>query len=323
MFIEEWSLVKFSLSKCRPVSSGCGVRLTARASRDRTQAGVKTSGIRRLLAVAALAALAIAGFATARALAGTPTATKPAIGSKTCSSGYVHAIIGGQEKCLHAGEFCSVGYEADYETYGFRCVNGRLQTGGSTTTTKTTTARTTTQSGPPPLGRTVLLRRRTRTRSCTLGPLPDRRCSPGAYYSGLTKPVICAASFRTSWIRDVPNSEKHAVEIEYGLAPKSYGSTLEIDHIVSLELGGSNDIANLYPEQASFRNGAPGYRVKDKLENRLHAMVCAGQMSLSAAQQQIAANWQTLYRKVYGVPALRHIAAGQRQSRIPAHLILR
>ena len=45
-------------------------------------------------------------------------------------------------------------------------------------------------------------------------------------------------------IRNVPESEKFAVEQEYGLAAMQYGSTLEIDHIVSLEMGGSNDIAN-------------------------------------------------------------------------------
>ncbi len=35
-------------------------------------------------------------------------------------------------------------------------------------------------------------------------------------------------------------------------------------------MGGSNDIANLYPEK---RDVAPGYKVKDKLENRLHDIV--------------------------------------------------
>ena len=96
----------------------------------------------------------------------------------------------------------------------------------------------------------MLLATRTKTSGCKLGANPDRRCSPGAYYSKLTKAVICSSTFRTGPIRNVPDSEKHQVEIEYGLAPKSYGSTLEIDHIVSLELGGSNDIANLYPEKA-------------------------------------------------------------------------
>lgn len=144
------------------------------------------------------------------------------------------------------------------------------------------------------VGTTVLLQPRTRDSQCRLGVLPDRRCSPGAYSTGLTQRVICSPSFRTTTIRNVPQAEKHAVEAAYGLPARSYGSTLEIDHIVSLELGGSNDPANLFPERA------PGFHAKDKLENRLHDMVCAGQISLEAAQHQIAANWQALYRRVLG-----------------------
>jgi hypothetical protein len=87
------------------------------------------------------------------------------------------------------------------------------------------------------------------------------------------------------------------VEVDYGMKAKSYGSTLEIDHIVSLELGGSNDIANPYPEKA---NAHPGFRVKDKLEKKLHDMVCAGQMTLRRFQPGIASDWQTLYKQVFG-----------------------
>ena len=155
-------------------------------------------------------------------------------------------------------------------------------------------------SGSINLGETVLLKARTKTSGCKLGPLPDRRCSPGAYYSGLTKAVLCSSSFRTSSVRNVPDSEKHQIEVEYGLAPKGYGSTLEVDHILSLEIGGSNDIANLYPEEAVLPGHAPGFHVKDKLENKLHDLVCAGQMTLSAAQQGIASNWEALYRRVFG-----------------------
>jgi Protein of unknown function (DUF3761) len=150
------------------------------------------------------------------------------------------------------------------------------------------------------VGATVRLRTPTRVSGCTLGALPDRRCSPGAYYSALATGVICAAGFRTGEIRNVPVSEKHAVESAYGMRPASYGSTLEIDHIVSLELGGSNDVANLFPERA------PGYHAKDKLENRMHDMVCSGEISLTAAQHQIAADWEALYRRVFGVtPKIR------------------
>ena len=72
---------------------------------------------------------------------------------------------------------------------------------------------------------------------------------------------------------------------------------MEIDHIVSLELGGSNDIANLYPEKAAAQ---PGFRVKDKLENAAHDWVCQGKISLRTAQQKIAADWEAFYKLVYG-----------------------
>jgi hypothetical protein len=61
----------------------------------------------------------------------------------------------------------------------------------------------------------------------------------------------------------------------------------EVDHLVSLELGGSNGIANLWPEAAEPR---PGFHEKDRYENYLHAEVCAGRMPLQEAQRRIADN---------------------------------
>jgi hypothetical protein len=148
------------------------------------------------------------------------------------------------------------------------------------------------------VGTTVLLADRTQTSGCTLGANPDRQCSPGAYYSKLTKSRICATDFRTGPIRDVSQSKKNAVKVEYGLQPVSFGNALEIDHIVSLQLGGSNDIANLFPEEADAH---PGYHVKDKLENKLHDLVCDGKRQLRATQRKIASDWQALYKSVYGV----------------------
>jgi hypothetical protein len=152
------------------------------------------------------------------------------------------------------------------------------------------------------VGKTVLLAPRTKSGGCRLGANPDRRCSPGAYYSKLTRRVICAPGFRTGDIRNVPVAEKFAVEREYGLVARRYGRTLEIDHIVSLELGGSNAIANLFPERADAH---PGYRAKGRLENALHGIVCRGAMRLGIVQRRIAANWQRLYAQVFGVPPPR------------------
>ncbi len=256
---------------------------------------------------AVFAALVVVGVVLLAGTTGTGTA-RPLVATKTCPPEYVLAHLSWGDKCLRDGEFCKVG-NPEYHAYGFDCPpDGHLTdwSSGSTTTTPPTTTPTTTTpttttpaaGSPVDVGVTVLLARRTRSTNCLLGPNPDRRCSPGAYYSRLTTAVICSAGFHTSQIRNVPESEKFAVESEYGLAPSRYGRTLEIDHIVSLELGGSNDIANLFPEKL---NAHPGYRVKDRLENRLHAMVCAGQIGLRVAQRRIAANWEALYKTVYGV----------------------
>jgi hypothetical protein len=152
-----------------------------------------------------------------------------------------------------------------------------------------------------PAGPSARLAPRTRTSHCARGVLPDRRCSPGAISRGLSRAVLCSPGFHTSSVRNVPESEKHLVEIEYGLAPKGYGRTREIDHIVPLELGGANDIANLYPEPGS---GPANYRFKDRLENRLHGLVCSGAMRLGVAQRTIARNWRVLYLRVFGVAAI-------------------
>jgi hypothetical protein len=149
------------------------------------------------------------------------------------------------------------------------------------------------------VGHTVTLAKRTRSSHCSLAANPDHQCSPGAYYSKLTKTVICKPGFHTTQVRQVPDADKQEVQAAYGLGPQSYSPAIEIDHIVSLELGGSNDVANLYPEKADAKPA--GYHVKDKLENKVGKMVCDGLIGLRTAQRKIARNWQPLYKQVYGV----------------------
>jgi len=147
------------------------------------------------------------------------------------------------------------------------------------------------------VGRSVAFGPVTRTAGCRPGANPDRRCSPGAYYTGLTKTVICSPNFRTASILNVHASITYKVKAAYGLLPRNYAHPLEIDHIVPLVLGGSNAIANLFPEKLDAQ---PGYKAKDRLELRLHQLVCSGSMSLRNAREQIAASWQVLYRRVFG-----------------------
>jgi hypothetical protein len=70
-----------------------------------------------------------------------------------------------------------------------------------------------------------------------------------------------------------------------------------VDHLIPLELGGSNRLGNLWPEPYDIVWNA---RVKDRLENRMHKMVCAGELDLATAQRAIAADWVAAYRRYEG-----------------------
>jgi hypothetical protein len=133
----------------------------------------------------------------------------------------------------------------------------------------------------------------TKTSGCTSnGPLPDPDCSPGAIFASSTVEDICTPGYSSS-VRNVSVSLKKKIYGEYGLTYPQPTGSYEVDHIIPLELGGSNDRANLYPEAAE---PAPGFHEKDIVEDYLHQEVCAGHIELSAAQQQIANDWIAVYR---------------------------
>jgi hypothetical protein len=124
---------------------------------------------------------------------------------------------------------------------------------------------------------------------------PDPSLTPGVTFAvGVTR--ICVSGYASS-VRNVSDAEKGAVYVRYGIVWVSYQH--EVDHLISLELGGSNAIGNLWPEPYAGRWGA---RTKDVLENRLHDMVCAGELALAAAQHQEATDWVTAYRRYVGTP---------------------
>ncbi len=110
--------------------------------------------------------------------------------------------------------------------------------------------------------------------------------------------TVCVAGYAGS-VRDVPESESDAVYARYNVVHVPYAH--EVDHLVSLELGGSNSISNLWPEPYAGRWGA---RTKDVLENRLHELVCDGSLTLRFAQRIEAANWVAAYRHHVGEPAI-------------------
>jgi len=124
------------------------------------------------------------------------------------------------------------------------------------------------------------------------GDLPDSTCTPGATDPRVNqadiKQTICVSGY-TKTVRpssSITSAMKLVSMQQYGFTDSR--SNYEYDHLISLELGGApQDTKNLWPEPGASPNP------KDKIENKLHSLVCSGAMTLAEAQSRIASNWTT------------------------------
>jgi len=113
--------------------------------------------------------------------------------------------------------------------------------------------------------------------------VPDPAKTPGDVLE-VTKRDICVPGYSKK-VRNVPESVKKQAYAEYGITshqPKEY----EVDPLISLELGGSNSLKNLWPQ--SYVTSPYNAHKKDVLENKLHKLVCDGAIDLKTAQREIA-----------------------------------
>lgn len=112
---------------------------------------------------------------------------------------------------------------------------------------------------------------------------PRDDITPGAV---LTTSVadVCTSGWATAHRKSLSAAQKRRVLALYGLPASTH--VAEWDHLVSLELGGANGTANIWPEF-----DAAGKASKDRLENELHAEVCDGLLSLPEAQKRIKVYW--------------------------------
>lgn len=140
--------------------------------------------------------------------------------------------------------------------------------------------------------------------------LPDSGLTPGAINTAVTqadiKTTICVPGWTktarppVAFTNALKSKElKSGYNVNGNLNPGAY----EEDHLVPLEIGGNpRSTLNLWPEP---RGGGRGAAIKDKFENRVHALVCAGKMSLSDARQIFETDWETGYARIIGaLPAM-------------------
>ena len=135
--------------------------------------------------------------------------------------------------------------------------------------------------------------------------LPIAKRTPGATNPAVTQANIAKTICVAGWTATVRPSSSYTTALkvqQLASGYAAYGHTAtadyEEDHLISLELGGSPDSPkNLWPEPYFVSDGA---RVKDRIENRLHSLVCAGTLSLRAAQKAIARNWEAAYARYLG-----------------------
>jgi hypothetical protein len=124
---------------------------------------------------------------------------------------------------------------------------------------------------------------------------PDPACTPGALNPAVNQLTIASTICVRGWSATVrpPVVYTQALKLRqmvaYGL--KGRPGAYEEDHLIPLELGGApSDPRNLWPQRW---DGPSGAHAKDVVENRLRVEVCAGRLSLAAAQVRIAGDWET------------------------------
>jgi hypothetical protein len=128
---------------------------------------------------------------------------------------------------------------------------------------------------------------------------PNPSVTPGATDPRVTQADVASTICRrgyTSTVRNVSTQTKHAIYVAYGIS-RSAQRGYVIDHLVPLEVGGANDVKNLWPEPKADA------KAKDKLENQMHAAVCAGTVSLAAAQAKFLSLASTAAATATSAPA--------------------
>lgn len=134
---------------------------------------------------------------------------------------------------------------------------------------------------------------------------PEPQITPGALNRSVDQANIRATICVPGYSRSIRPAEEYTERLKrLGIRRYGYGDhrlrDYEEDHLVSLGLGGSpTDPRNLWPEPHHVIGGWGSY-AKDRLEDRLHTLVCRGTVPLAQARHDIASDWIAAYERYVG-----------------------
>jgi hypothetical protein len=135
--------------------------------------------------------------------------------------------------------------------------------------------------------------------------LPNPTLTPGALNPSVTAGTIQRTICVSGYTRTIRPPESYTSHLKYAQLDSGYnyrgdtsGADYEEDHLVPLEVGGSpTSVHNLWPEpRLTVWNASR----KDRLENRMHQLVCSGQVALAVAQRIFMVNWIAGYHRYVG-----------------------
>lgn len=121
---------------------------------------------------------------------------------------------------------------------------------------------------------------------------PNSKVTPGE-----TRPIsiteVCSRAEAEVIVRNIPLATQERVLARYGVG-RGNPQDFEVDYLITRDLGGADTERNMWPQSYSARWNA---KMKDRLEQKLHDLVCAGNMDLATAQREIATDWVSAYKR--------------------------
>lgn len=138
--------------------------------------------------------------------------------------------------------------------------------------------------------------------------LPDPACTPGSITPLVTSSNLSSTICRYGYSASVRPPESLTEPEKFALM-QAYGDTgspsqYEFDHLIPLELGGSSNLANLWPEPnqgspSTFNSYASyGLNAKDGVESQSNYAVCDRGYPLALAQREMASDWVLAHQQM-------------------------